>query len=381
MNTSRHGLRPLTLALGLLGLLSAYQTQAATIGNASAGLDNVSFRLIDLDPNDGIDPSLTWVNTDLHLLTYLSASNGWSNSYSPMDVETGHALTELSGSVNALPWANASLSADNGGGQSLLTPTQLNTQATLDSAQLAPYQNSNTYIDNSVNSAGDTVQTTTTIATQGIAGGNHATIKAAGAILDPNTYYAAAGEFQLSPNTLLLLQGTGSVSVNFDASTLQALQQSTGQDPVYSSAMSQATMEVYLTALPSIVNIFDESTNGYTAVYLDGETSTQRFITYAAVGVDFANPGSPAAQARSQGFSLMFSNLSATDARTGYIGINSDSQVLLDLSTQVTTQTTEIIAPAPPTPAIPEPATYALMGLGLVGVACATRRQQRTTRA
>lgn len=366
---SRHPLRtPIALTLAVAFALPIGSAQAAPMGSASSSLSNLRLTLVDLDLNDGIDPSLTWVNTDMALVITDMQPYESTPFYGYYNVVETDRQTALQGDPSsALPWASTTLTSSNGTQQLSISNTQFSTQSTLSTDQLVT--KSLTYVTSydNFNEEGQLVTVTTTTTETGTAGGGESSFRATGALSTPE-YGSVSAEFQLSPNTLLVLQGTASASVSLDLAALRAMVAAQGADvSTIASASGSARAGIMLAGPSNYADGYDSSPDGLSneSYWIDMGSGNQSASIYADV-YGYPESADPTPRSISKNFTFTFVNPQAQATRTGYLLVDLASSLQQFHGTLAQTTTIET--------AIPEPATYALMGLGLVGIALVRRR-------
>jgi hypothetical protein len=97
-----------TFAIGVALTASTLATSAFAQASAQAFVSNIGYTLLDLDPNDGITPALTWLDTASGTSGNLSKQLGMGKAGGPNYVSTGSYTTinpgfdnTSSGSVNS----------------------------------------------------------------------------------------------------------------------------------------------------------------------------------------------------------------------------------------------------------------------------------------
>lgn len=313
------------LALCVAGAcVTAPAAWAAPAQSASASFSNLTYRLIDLDPNDGVAASVSFTGQG-------SASTNYEAAY--VDV-SGLPLTPLlqqgtgaSASITASGIA-ASASVESGAVSMYIEPAN-------------PGQAFFTLSGGGTASAvlGDTTLGYEPVSTLFLALGANT-----GIVFEMR----AQGEATINAADLKAAQDSLLTNEGFDLDTMQF---SYGQ--LYSSFLLQAALytrdvidndQGQMGAIRGSAFSFED----YLTDVIDGETalatSFDRIIT-----LDYFNATSQSVQASL----AMETRTNATASVGGMVG-----------------------ADLIPVPSIPEPGTYALMGLGLVGLAWARRRHQ-----
>lgn len=324
-------MRPSTLPRLLLSTLLAAGTpllaQADTpIATFTTDLSNLGIQLIDLAPDDGIAPGFT---LDME--------------YVGLDVATG-AMTLLDGGPigGLLPSQPVSHASPDGSLRFSTTPNSLRTTATVTLEQA--------------------------LAAVGDLGGGQAgaRLSPVGQILSARAGSSALGEIQLpritlTANTRMVISGNASYAGELDATALGAWLPGSG----YTGFTLSETQGTF--SLAAIQFIPEGATPGE---WTEGDTDT--FVLARPSGFDptghdllavtQADPGGVGSGA-SGTFAIHFSN-------TGSSALTLD----IALTTIADPQLQLLLHQAAPH-AVPEPGTWALMGLGLAGIALATRRR------
>jgi PEP-CTERM motif len=415
----KNNLRPLCLSLLAMGALSL-NAQAADISNVQNTLSNLSYRLVDLNPNDGIAPAILWQSGELQGSTYTGI-----NSYNYLYAEKPISEYINDGAIyGASPITTAPsvfgntgtipLESDYPSASGSITGSKLSTQASL----------SSDVVDSSVSQTGGYPYTYTT--TQYNAETNTLdTYSVTNDRLDVNsrgTSFARIESTQaylaLTPNTMLIVEGDASASGTVNAGDAKAraasfasqygTNASTPYNEVYGSAYGSSTVKLTFDegALPFdlydsegnlvVVDRTSSMTNGGSSYATQSSTYEMSVSTsYGSegrvyVGSGFWDPINelPAdadgnvSFADGEHFSLALTNFSG-QSRIAILNLATYASASQSQSSSAFTETRELISSVPytvptPNPTIPEPSTYTLMGLGLVGIVVAARRQRPT---
>lgn len=299
------------VAMALLASLPALASAAGdtVIQSTSAQITGLSYRLIDLDTNDGIDPSLTFDLTagGINAVTYNNRLGIQDGQY---DDTYFVGLTPEASKTVSFNGATASA-----GPSGYSTSVQTTVDQHINLAPSAGYGGATTFNAN-VSTFPDGVNYT---------------------------------NMTLSANTLLVITGTASITSQNNLQPLLAELNllNPGQEAWASIAPdSGARIELNLERR----NIDPNN--------IQSETDTSNFLlnTYGADPVNDINSA----------FTLQFANVGGASSDLSFtVGVGVTNAIVSGLDSIV------IIDPPP---SIPEPGTYMLMGLGLVGIGCARRR-------
>ena len=346
----RMGLRPASLALAaaLCFGTGAHAADGPIVSQATLSLSGLSFQLIDLTPGDGIAPSLSFQTQGV--------IDSWNNAYDEATDTYIHLGPQFQNSL--LP--SSPLAHVTPDGMSTVTTTansvSLQSQVTLSQilSPLAPYPSDTEGME-------DYVSRWTTTGTNLAVG---------------NAYPGEFQHFTLSAGTALVVRGTLSGSFSIDGTAIQADLTANGYTDWSlhhgghaDAGFIMAAQIDELTGEPgSFAGLSGSQVNGIFAnlwndganylSHMDGELTRQT--------------------AASRDFEFTLTNLGGTDM-TGVLALNLNIGGDLSLyASRPSVSTPPIDLPPIDVPAIPEPSTYALMGLGLVGIAAVARRRRHT---
>lgn len=322
MRTTNHRLQnSVQLLLALLAGLSASGVQASSpvVLNSTVGLTNVKIELIDLDPNDGITPALTFNGQGLlasHLINF--------------DTGTYSGPSYTSGSF--LP--TQEIRYDDANATNVATPSSLSISSHITWDRLAANMGSTPSGEGS---------------TSEVFAPNSADLMTFG-----KGGFNSEQPFTLTANTALVIRGTMTISSTLQGSTIaQAL-----QDQGYTGAW-QASRTGYLNATVGLRSWTDYiDGQGRTVGHTDSNNTANLNLSPA---LKVSNDQLLNTDGASSDFVVNFSNFSR-DTKTGLITMG------VQMADDLTLMTAQ---------AIPEPSTYSLMGLGLVGIALTRRRITR----
>ena len=312
----------LSLALACAtGLLATSAVQASTVGSSATTITSITYQLVDYDLSDGITPWVQFAPSNSGYL-YLADDPG-SDHVTEFELQIDDA--------GPLGSQSGSLVSPDGAVKALITPTGLSTSITADSSALL----NNVY--NSYSSYDQHVVTGVAYAAYGTGPVDAVQGPIGGFIISPNT--GIVFEVEYSVETVADL---GALKESFAASGLDIVDFSVFAPfdvgvRVYRFGDDIPDYEVYDEIYGEDINFLDLSSFG-------SDISTQTLLTGGSVSMGFVNDSA-----------------SEAEALFGFEAI-----------TQIEVRATSTIAAA-----IPEPSTYALMLLGLGGLAAAVRRQQR----
>ena len=339
----RMGLRPASLALAA-ALCFGSSAQAADdplVAQASVTLSGLSFQLIDLTPGDGIAPSLSFQTQgiiDTSNSVYDEASDSWLHSgptYSnsllpstPVNYITADGMSTVTSTANSVTLqSQVQLS------QILPSLTPPNAEGTDDYIYLSSMSGTDLAVGN-----------------------------------------AFPGEFQqftLSAGSALVVRGSLSGSYTLDGTALKTGLEASGYTDwsIYHTGAADASfvMAAQFSDLSAesagFEGLIGNQVNGVFAQLVDNGGT---FLNSADVELLLQT-------ANSRDFEFTLTNLGDTDM-TGLLALNLGTYSDLSVSAN------RISLGTPPIdiPAIPEPSTYALMGLGLVGITAVARRRRHT---
>ncbi len=309
------------LSSAVLALVAAMgSAHAVTLADSTASLTNLKFTLVDLDPSDGIAPSVTFGSGGLSTYFQQGAAEPLS-----MDQALGGLFS-----------GTASGSLGNNSYQIAL-PSEITLRSRVDSADLLlgeSYPGQSEYL------------------------GSAYAANEYYAENDPFNEGAVASSFTLSANTALFITGQASArskvatSADLEGAALASLFDPALADVggLVSGFESYARVAMQLSSTPD----YFESP--------EPNARTSRFErTSGASGVDSPEGFDSGA------FALSFANGEAESA---------DAYLNLNVSTYASGWAAALALSTFKVAAIPEPSTYLLMGLGLVGIGLARSRHQ-----
>ncbi len=364
-------LKALGAALLAAGLFSA-TAQAATIGQVDASITGLRYRLIDLDLADGITPTLTVAGGELTAVSSFGEidpyfggfyfGQGSSDSISaPAFGESG--ILTLS---NPLPGTSATL------GSVISTSSSLSTDSW--NAALTQTSDSYSYVGTAYDSEGILRNSTTTVNSWDLSGAQGLRAEAGGQSL-----------LTINGKGLLIIEGTAALSSQFDRSALieanNSIDFTVGYG--YGQGVTSGTINLML-GLDGTGGLLPGNTR-YDSFNGSGFNLTTQ-VNYNEYGATFHQDAYTeevtGTTNDSKDFLLTFANLNDGPAEVGF-GVFVDSTVTQQFqgySSQTVTELGDpvVVVTPPPVPGIPEPGTYALMGLGLVGMSAAVRRARRS---
>jgi hypothetical protein len=403
-----HPMNRLAILLGLA--LSAMGAQAADLVSATASVSNLRYRLIDLDLNDGITPSLSVsgalsgrVDTSIKI-----TPDGINNFGSPYIYDINPAdwgrsiVSPLFGSTGTLELLSSAPGARVALGNTLSTSTGVSATGVADS--LTTFSSSYTYngVDIDASRGDNLLRAYTETATT-----SKDTLRSRQAsyaqslpdqtpdVIDPDTggvlsYGKSIPNLTLSAHTLLVIEGTASLGLHIDQAGLSAAVKSAlvgFDDGFYASYAGVADVNLSL-ALddPDNANVIALPPGG--AVLYKQQTDAFSLVNGIRMQRYGGNTEDLSAidAANTQDFVLSVANFSGSAAQK-MLSINLNASTGMDGDhsrySNVTTwgdPISEVPLPTP-TPGIPEPATGALMGLGLLSMLGLARRQRRSALA
>ena len=332
----RMGLRPASLALAA-ALCFGSSAQAAVdplVAQASVTLSGLSFQLIDLTPGDGIAPSLTFQTEGV--------IDSWNSVYDEASDSWLHSGPTYSNSL--LPSTPVNYTSPDGLSTVTSTANSVTLQSQLPLSQILPPLNppdgsgTGDYVYNGIGSNTDL---------------------AVGAPY-PGEYQS----FTLGAGTGLVLRGTLSRHITLDSGAIQSAMEANGYDTWSLNGGGGGGATFMMAAQSS--EWFDAEGN-YTGGSLLQANQLELFDSRSmehGAGLDNTMLLLDGAQA----FEFTVVNFGDSDL-TGLIAL----QLTVGSDVSLYAQRFSGI-----TPAIPEPSTYALMGLGLVGIAAVARRRRHT---
>jgi hypothetical protein len=329
----RHTLRALACcALSALWVAPGHSWAAddPVVFSVTSTLGNIGYRLVDLDPNDGITPSISFTGT--------TALNTFDQQYNP---ETGGIQFSGPTYTNGLLPGNA-MGLSTGNGSATASPQSLSVTSTLTLGQLTQ----NAYIGTGSASGYVYSMDNPVIGT------------------DVAYWYAGDTHFTLSANTALEITGTTSVQYKMDGTSLITWLKEQGQTPL-SLGLNSFTGETSQVSLKlnSVEFGFPEGDLAPTV-----STATRESAIELTVDPWSATLETPVSEANLvTPFSLQFVNLSTQELTGDY-----HLKVMANASSQFYAELPYTGIPGN----VPEPATWALMGLGLAGIGAASRRAQ-----
>lgn len=366
-------LRVLSAALLSAGLFSV-TAQAATIGQVDASITGLRYRLIDLDLEDGITPTLS-VAGGLTAASSVGQLDPYWGGFFFAENASDTLTAPVFGESGILTLTNNPLT-----GTSATLGSVISASSSLDSElwNSALSQNSESYSYNSTgyDSEGVLYNTVNTFTTTSVSGAQGARVEASGESL-----------LTINGKALLVIEGTATVSNLFDRSTMIAAAASV---PDYSNGNGQTTGAVNLllaksgtTILPG--NTVSDSGSGSSFTL----SSAVNYSMYAALlnesgdGNGIYTEDITGGTGDTQNFQLTFAHLGegATDVLFNVLVGSTVTQQFQGYTSQTVVELgdpVEVVTPPVVVPSIPEPGTYALMGLGLIGMAAAVRRARRT---
>lgn len=333
-NMVRLGLRPASLALAAALCLSttAHAAESTFVSQASLSLTGLSFQLIDINPSDGIAPSISfeskgylggeWVYDDLADTYTHQGGIQYSNSLLPSAPQSYVGVDGLS-TINTT--SNSVLMQSQVSGSNLYGA--LNAEDTYG------------YFSREV------LQSTSS--------------------LDVGNEFNRDYElFTLSAGTGLIVRGTFSSKLSFaDNSALQSELEANGYEDVSLHQTLNADASFMMAALSNLDvgsgwpnEGYDVQQGNYFHRRIFEEVSQNSLEGFAALDRTASND-----------FEFTISNFGGANMR-GVLALTmyADNRLYL-----------KGLSPNIDIPAIPEPSTYALMGLGLVGIMGVTRRRRR----
>ena len=329
-NMVRLGLRPASLALAAALCLSttAHAAESTFVSQASLSLTGLSFQLIDINPTDGIAPSISFESTG-----YLGGE--W---FYAEDSYTRQGGIQYNNSL--LPSAP----------QSYVSADGLSTINTTSNSVLMHNQVSGSDLYGALDAEDTYGYFTKTVSqsTSDLAVGNE--------------FSDDWESFTLSAGTGLIVRGTFSNKFSFsDNSALQSELEIKGYEGV--SLLQNFDTKVFFAMAALDRESSDPIGYGYDVkqgnyFYREAfdDMSQDSLDGFAAVDRTTSND-----------FEFTIVNFGSTDM-SGVVLLNMSVDSSLELSGY---------RPNIAIPAIPEPSTYALMGLGLVGIMGVTRRRRR----
>ena len=348
--SSLHGAtaRPAALALAAALCLgtTAHAADNVFVSQTTLSLSGLSFQLIDLTPGDGIAPSLNFQTQGLIDTSY-TAYDEASDTYTHLGPQFQNSL---------LPTTPLNYVGADGLSTVTSTANSVTLQSQLPLSQvLPPLTPPNTQgID-------DYISRWSTAGTNLALG---------------NPYPGEFQSFTLRAGTGLVVRGTLSGSVALDGTALQAELGANGYTDwsLYHTGYADGAFilaaQLYDLAgeAGSFSGLAGNQVNGiYASLLNDGAhylSSQEGELTLHA--------------AASRDFEFTLTNLGDADL-TGVLALNLNVSSDLSLyASRPSLWTPPIDLPPIDVPAIPEPSTYALMGLGLVGILGVTRRRRHT---
>jgi hypothetical protein len=362
------------LALAATGVQSAQA--AAPLVSGSVQLNGLTFQLIDLNPDDGIAPSFTLTSP---------AGLNYSDVVGSTDLSTSPVFNWATGSASPLPSSNSASTK----GLSTLTTTPSSLALTSKLLQQDLTTDTASYPQQYANGP-DLIQRTDTQTTTGAMSSADLTYYKDGVSrydMDGNWVRNFGGT--LSANTALIITGQSTLNARIDRASLSDAAAAVGSSL---NAGEDVSYQGYASAM-LYLRITDGDT-GNTPIYYNAPAEGQFNATFDSNMVLQARTGTPGVvisdttgesftdaqvdQSLTQRFSLVAFNSGGTERNIGFV-LDARTTAKWDVTKL---STTTVITPNPdwvpgtPTPGIPEPSTYALMGLGLVGIAAAARRRQ-----
>lgn len=326
---------PISIACALTCLAFSGQALAddTSLASASAKLTQLSYQLVDLDPNDGIAPSLTLFNNGIYTTYYQSIGplmgESTDSSFSPVQSTQG---------LTAAPGASSTSSFEG-------TQTSLSSNADTAGFNASSVLKLNGFLSNVAdpNTAGWGLQAITA----GLGSGAHLA-----------TNNPEGQPFQLSAKAMLVVSGTAQISGQFNTSALQA------------GLAGLPNPSQPVTALEQKLLYGDTGPQNLASAQVSVEIYSSD-ANLAPSSYFLSNQGEQFDQ--SDSFELQFTNSGDTPLDM-LMMIDATTNLHADAALSFVQPTTPNV---PTVPSIPEPSTWMLMGLGLVGMTLTRRRFTR----
>ena len=295
----------------LLGLTQAVAVHAAPlVASSTASITGLSYRLVDLDLTDGITP---WIQFNPNNYVNMWAGTLAYSDGTPIEVLEFSALD-----ASALGNYSTSLSSSDGAAASVIAPGTQTASVQVDSALVASNAVLNSYGEGWTESSTEFRYLT-------------------------GSFYAAGSQdevtgqitgFTVSANTAVLFEGNYAFETTADLTVVQ--------DGIYSAAEGWSNV-VVTGSNESMLTLQLSSVDEPEGEFFQ-DFDAQTFL------LGYQEPENTLFSAsKSGGFSLSFENFSSMDVQAVF---TAEVQTKLDAGVYAV-------------PAIPEPSTYAMMGLGL----------------
>ena len=344
----RMGLRPASLALAaaLCFGTGAHAADGPIVSQATLSLSGLSFQLIDLTPGDGIAPSLSF-QTQGVIDSWNVVYDEASDSYLPGGPTYSNSL---------LPSTPVNYVSPDGLSTVTSTANSVTLQSQLSLSHILP-----------------------PLTPPDATGAGDALYGGAGTRTDLSVGNPVPGELQaftLSAGSALVVRGTLTGSYILDGTQVQAGLNANGYTEwtlfhngwADAGFLMAAQVDNLSEETSGFTGLFGHQVNGfYTSLVNDGATflsSTDGNVTHQTTA--------------SRDFTFTLTNLDDT-TMSGVLALSLSVHTDQTLyASRPGIWTPPIDLPPIDVPAIPEPSTYALMGLGLVGIAAAARRRRHT---